>query len=262
METLKDLVADTRAYEGTAIDFPSRAAPYTYSDFAGSVWKSGNLLGHYGVHPGAAVTVVFGPKSQTVESDSGQIDAADSIFALLGATLLGGRVHLTPQEPVESRALVVPIIDVDRYETRPGCTRVVYGGVPEDPAVVHFEQEMWSENPIEPPEPVEPDDPAIVIGENVLTHAELLSAATDFVESYELTAGDRVVLDAPLDESGSILAVLGTIAVGATLVIPEADSATDSDYAGKVVVTTADRSADRFVTVETLSERLHDIRRA
>lgn len=262
MKTIKDLVAGTRAYEGPVIEFPSRSAPYTYNDFAGSVWKSGNLLGHYGVHPGAAVTLVFGPKSQSAESSSRQIDAADSIFALLGATLLGARVQITPREPVDSRAFVVPIASVDRYETEPGCTRVAYGGVPDDPAVVHFEREMWSENPIEPPEHVDPDDAAIDIGESSFTHAELLTVATDFAETYDLTPGDRVVLDAHLDEAGTLVALLGVISAGATLVIPGGDSATDSDDEANVVVTTTEQSVNGSVTVESLSERLHDIRRA
>ena len=60
MATLKTLVADSREFEGPVVQIPTRKTPYTYSDFAPNVWKSGNLLGHYGVHPGAEVTVQIG----------------------------------------------------------------------------------------------------------------------------------------------------------------------------------------------------------
>jgi hypothetical protein len=62
MATLTDLVADSRSSEGPVVEIPGRKTPYTYTDFAPNVWKSGNLLGHYGVHPGAEVTVLAGPK--------------------------------------------------------------------------------------------------------------------------------------------------------------------------------------------------------
>lgn len=256
MESLKDLVAACREADGSVIETPARTAPYTYDDFVPNVWKSGNLLGHYGVHPGGSVTVLAGPKDADADERSRRADAADPVFAIVGATLVGATVELEPTEPVESRAMVLPAGWTTRYECTPQCTQIAYGGPPEEPDVVHFEQEMWSENPIEPPERVAADDPALRDAEGTYSHGNLLSVATDLVDENDLDADSKVVLDAPLVDVGAITVVLATLAAEATVELRADASGGD----GALVVT--EETTEETVGVDDLTARLRDTRRA
>lgn len=258
METLKDLVAACRDASGTVIETPARTAPYTYDDFVPNVWKSGNLLGHYGVHPGASVTVVAGPKDADAAETDRRVDAADPLLAIVGATLVGATVELEPTEPVESRALVLPAGWTERYELTPQCTQIAYGGPPEEADVVHFEQEMWSENPIEPPERVAPEDPAVVEDGTEISHGDLLSVATDLVEEFDLDAESRVVLDAPVTEAGAVVALLSTLAAEATLELRQSEGGrADGD-----LIVGEESTGEDVLSVPDLTQRLHDTRRA
>ena len=60
METVADLVAAGRDRDGVVLSVPGRTTDYRYDDFCTSVWKSGNLLRHYGLRAGAAATVAVG----------------------------------------------------------------------------------------------------------------------------------------------------------------------------------------------------------
>jgi len=262
MATLKTLVADSREFAGPVVQIPDRKTPYTYSDFAPNVWKSGNLFGHYGVHPGAEVTVVAGPKEQDGDGEGtpGRIDSADPIFAILGATLVGATVRLQPVEPVDSRALVCPAAWIDRYDTEPSCSIIAYGGPPEDASIVHFETEMWSENPTEPPESVAADDPAVRTADGTYSHENLVDVATAIAGEHDLGPDDRVVLDAPLTEAGALVAgVLTPLSVGATVTVGSARSGHDT---GLVVTAERGEQQENTVQVRAVTERLRDIRRA
>lgn len=258
MKTLKDLVAACRDASGTVIETPARTAPYTYDDFVPNVWKSGNLLGHYGVHPGGSVTVVTGPKDVDAGGTDRRADAADPVLAIVGATLVGATVELEPTEPVESRALVLPAGWTERYELTPQCTQIAYGGPPEEADVVHFEQEMWSENPIEPPERVAPEDPAVLEEGMEISHADLLSVATDLVEEFDLDDESRVVLDAPVTEAGAIVPLLSTLAAEATLELRQSGGARAD---GDLIVSEESTEKD-VLGVPDLTQRLRDTRRA
>lgn len=264
MDTLKDLVADCRDAGGAVIETAARTAPYTYDEFVPNVWKSGNLLGHYGGHPGAEITVVAGPKNATSEETSQRIDAAEPLFAVLGATLLGATVRLQPVEPVESRALVLPAGWIDRYEITPQCTRIAYGGPPTEPDVVHFEEEMWSENPIEPPERVEADDPALIDDSGSYSHRELLVTAAELVTEYDLGAGSKVGLDGPVTEPGAVVALLATLLAEATLVLVESESERENEETAgtDLLVTAVESEQESSESLERLTERLRDTRRA
>ncbi|MFW5974252.1 MAG: hypothetical protein ACOCPZ_02595 [Natrialbaceae archaeon] len=255
METLKDLVAACRDAAGPVVETAGRTAPYTYEEFVPNVWKAGNLLGHYGVHPGAEVTVVVGPKTATPEDESRRIDAADPLFAILGATLVGAAVRLEPVEPVDSRALVLPAGWADRYETTARCSRLAYGGPPTEADVAHFEEELWSENPIEPPERVDASDAALVDGEGEYSHGDLLAVADEVVGEYDLATGDRVAFDAPVTEVGAVVALPAVARAGATLSVGEAG--------GDLTVTDAENGGgEGELTVAALTASLRDTRRA
>lgn len=232
METLADLVSRGRDREGTALDAPGRATPYTYGAFCSSARKAGNLLRHYGVRPGSRVAVVVGPKEPDPDDSPGRLGtAADPLLAVLGGEAAGATVVLESDVPVEASALVAPADWLDRYEVAPGCSRLAYGPPPDDPDVAHFERESWSENPVEPPVAVAPDDPAVSVGDGTYAHAEVLDVASNVARDYGLDVEDAVVLDAPLDSFGVLAAgVVAPLSVGATVRLGGAGDGDDAAY--------------------------------
>lgn len=219
MDTLVDVLAEGRGREGVAFEAPGRRTPTTHREFATNAWKAGNLLRHYGVRPGSRVALVVGPKEPDSWTDPGRLGSApDPLFGLLGGAAAGATVGVTPDPPVEARALVAPAPWLDRYEVSPGCSVLAYGGPPERAEVAHFERERWSENPTEPPGTVEADDPVLRVDGREYSHAELLDTAQGSVREYALEAGDTVAVDAPLSDAGAVVAgVIAPLVVGATV---------------------------------------------
>jgi hypothetical protein len=277
--TLKELVADAKDREGTVLDAAGRSAPYSYREFATNCFKAGNLLGHYGVHPGAAVTVAVGPKEAPGDSgadDGGTSDdgsgedaigflgAAEPLLAILGGASVGATVDVTPAEPVESRALVAPAWRSS--ETAPRCSTLAYGGPPEDPAVAHFEAELWSENPTAPPEHVDPEDPALRADGESYTHETLLAVAGDVVADHGLDDTSQVMLSASLTDPGALVAgVLAPLSVGATVVLPDgADDRgqTEGTEPALWVVADGDENDSTAVRAGDVTASLRDTRRA
>jgi hypothetical protein len=212
METVADLVAAGRDRDGVVLSVPGRTTDYRYDDFCTSVWKSGNLLRHYGLRAGAAATVAVGPKEPDTGPGEtlGRFDSADPLLGVLGAAQLGATVDLDPSPgaAVEGRVFVLPAAWVDGYEAAPGTSVVAYGGPPEESGVVHFERERWSENPMQPPDPPAASDDLLA----GYTHGDLVGAAGRVVEEHGLGEGDRVALAAPLAGSGAPAA--GALAAG------------------------------------------------
>ena len=282
--TLKELVADAKDREGTVLDAAGRSAPYSYREFATNCFKAGNLLGHYGVHPGAAVTVAVGPKEapgdsgaddgetsdgETSDGGSGEdaigfLGAAEPLLAILGGASVGATVDVTPAAPVESRALVAPAWR--SFETAPRCSTLAYGGPPEDPAVAHFEAELWSENPTAPPEHVDPEDPALRADGETFTHETLLAVAGDVVADHGLDDTSQVMLSASLTDPGALVAgVLAPLSVGATVVLPDgADDGgqTESTEPALWVVADGDENDSTAVRAGDVTASLRDTRRA
>lgn len=225
METIKELVAAGRDRDGAAIDALDRSAPYSYRDFCTNAWKAGNLLSHYGIRPGATLAVLAGPKDATAESEFGDIDSPDPLLAVLGAATVGAEADLTPAEPIDERAAVLPTGWLDRFEFAPGCSLVAYGGPPEDPSVTHFEGQSWSENPTEPPDAVSQADVLLVSGEERFTHEEVVDATVELVERHDMDENTRIALDAPVTEPGTLVAGLfAPLSVGATIVLGGANA--------------------------------------
>jgi hypothetical protein len=220
MQVLGDIVAGARERDGPLFESSERAAPYSYADFAVNVWKTGNLLRHYGVREGARAAVVVGPKAPTDEDRSGWLAGTpDSVVAIFAAMVDGAVVDPDPPGAVDAKVLIAPDAWMDDYALGPGTKALAYGGPPEDPTVAHLEREAWSENPLEPPAEVEPDDPALAAG-RTYSHGDLLTASREVVEEYELTADDEFVLRAPLTDPGTIVAgVITPMQVGATVLI-------------------------------------------
>jgi len=212
METVADLVAAGRERDGVVLSVPGRTTDYHYDDFCTSVWKSGNLLRHYGLRAGATATVAVGPKEPDTgpEGVLGWLDSADPLLGILGAAQLGATVDLDPTADtvVESRVFVLPAGWAGEYEAAPGTSLVAYGGPPEETGVVHFERERWSENPMQPPDPPGAGDDLLA----GYTHGALVGAAERVAEEHGLGEGDRVALAAPLAGTGATVA--GALAAG------------------------------------------------
>lgn len=273
-ETLKGLVAAGREREGTALAVADRPAPYSYRELCTNAWKAANLLGHYGVHSVGELAVEVGLKTTETEEHSptnpvqnrrGELDAAEPLLAVLGGAILGASVDLTPEEPVDTPVLVAPA-DWDIGRTK-SCTRLSYGGPPTDPAVAHFERSVWSENPIEPPERVDPGDEALKFDGETWTHEELLAVVTDLVDDHDIAADSRVVLAADLTEPGGFVAgVLAPLAVGATVVVPGSRPAADLDGAARNeetgdVVVTAENVGESHLPASDVTRSMRDVRR-
>lgn len=260
MDTLKALVSAGRERDGTAIEIADRVAPYSYDKFCTNAWKAGNLLGHYGAQSVGELAVAVGPKTGA-KAPVGTVDAAAPLLAVLGGTLLGATVDVRPGPAIETRTFVYPAGWGDNYEIPPECTRLAYGGPPEDPSVVHFEREAWSENPIEPPEPVGSDDDALRVDGATYTHETLLDGAADVADRYDIDDEDRVVLAADATEPGALVAgVLAPLSVGATVVVAKQDDGTavaDGD-----VVVTDEADGDRIVSAASVRRSLRDTHRA
>ena len=105
------------------------------------------------------------------------------------------------------------------------------------------------------PERVGADDPALVDGDGEYSHGELLAAAGGVVEDYDLAAGDRIALDAPVREVGAAVALLAAVRAEATLVVGEA-------VTGDLTVTDAENEREDETTVEALTASLRGTRRA
>ncbi len=251
MDTLKAVVAAGRNRDGAAIDAVERTTPYSYRELSTNAWKAGNLLGHYGVYPGATIGVAAGPKRE----EGSHINSADPILSVLGAGIRGANATLSPESPIDLRAFVLPWQWYDRYETTASCSVLAYGGPPDRPDVTHFETELWSENPMEPPEPVEPDTVALVDGSRSYTHEQLLTTSKHITEEYDVTESTRVGLTVPLDSVGAFTAgVLAPLTVGATIILGS-EGEDLSDHVD--VVCRSDTAADGL-SVSTVEKWLHE----
>ncbi len=252
MDTLAEVVAAGRDREGTILDAPERTADYTYHEFSTNAWKAGNLLRHYGVRPGARLAVVVGPKEPTPADEAGRLGTAgDPLLALLGGAALGAVVDLTPTQPVDARAVVLPNAWLDRYEVEPGCSRVAYGGPPETAGVAHFERELWSENPIAPPDPVAADEPLLSLDGATYTHADVLGAAQPLCEEYALSPGDRVAIDASLQTPGAVAAGIVAPLLGGATILLGTPSSLDDDV--RYVVGDSEEWGERAVDPTAVS---------
>lgn len=219
MDLLADLVAAGRKREGVLFTTPERSTPYSYRDFCTNVWKGGNLMRHYGVREGTRVAVVVGPKNPTEGDEPGYLrDTPDALLAVLAATLDGAVAQLDPPGEVDATALVAPAAWLDRYALAPGTKALAYGGPSDDPTVAAFERELWSENPLQPPGEVAPDDAAVADADGTHTHGELLAASERVVEEYGIDEETTVALRAPVTTVGALVGgVFAPMHAGATV---------------------------------------------
>jgi len=209
MDTLGELLARDRRSERTACRVGADTRQYDYDRFLTTAWQSGNYLRHLGVREGVVVGVPDDP-------------IPEALLSALGAGLLGATTWVDPPLGADLRAIVAPAGEITAYGTRPGRTRVAYGGDVDDPSIERFEAGVWSENPTVPPERPGPDTDILTDGTRTYAQGDLLGAAGSVADDAGLDAGVDVVLRASLADPGTMVGVLAALFAGATLVFPDA----------------------------------------
>jgi len=225
--TVADLVAPGVTEFGDRPALRSAGDPertYDYDRLRTDAHKTGNLLSHQGVRGGRRVGVADDPVPEVV-------------LSVLGGALTGAVVRFDPPRAFEGRAVVVPVERVADHELPPGGRRIAYGGAPADPAVVHFEEEMWSENPTFPPPTVAPGDPLLDTAETTLSHGTVVEAARALAADHGLGVDSTVAVRTSLVDPGTVVAVVATLSAGATVLL--GDSASDATH----VLTTGEAPA-------------------
>ncbi|MFB6106054.1 MAG: AMP-binding protein [Halobacteriaceae archaeon] len=223
---LGDVVARDRRSDRPALRAPGDPdRAYDYRRLATTAWKTGNHLRYLGVRAGSRVGV---PAARHPEP----------VLVLLGAALVGAVVRLDPPRSFDGRAVVAPTDRVRRFDLPPGSRRVGYGAASDDPSVVHFERDVWRENPTEPPESVAPDDPVVATAATERTHADLLAAAAGV--AADLRTDDVVAVREPLGDPDVLAAgLVAPLLAGAAVLFP------DGEAVGTVAVTRGRAPEDR-----------------
>jgi hypothetical protein len=214
MDVLGDVIARDRRSDRPALSVPAVGRRYDYRRFCTSAWKAGNFLRLLGVREGVGVDLADDP-------------TAEPVLTLYGAASLGAVVRFDPPREVgdDTRALVVPAADLEEYAVGPATKRVVYGDPPSDPSVSYFERDVWSENPTEPPDHVDPGDPLLRADGAEYSHGDVLRTAGTIIEEYEIGPDSVVAVRGSF--STPTVAVAGLVApilAGAHLAVgPESE---------------------------------------
>ncbi|MFC7226197.1 hypothetical protein N0B31_02180 [Salinirubellus salinus] len=218
MDVLGDLVVRDRRSDDSALRAADTGREYDYRRFCTTTWKAGNYLRLLGVRTDARVAVADDP-------------TPEAVLSAYGAALLGGVVRFGPAHDTEldARVLVTPTAELDDYTVGPSTKRVGYGTEPEDPDVGYFERDVWSENPTEPPDRVEPDG-GLLDADRTYSHAEVLDAARRVAARWDLEPGDEVAVRASFTHPGTVTAgLVAPILAGAAILLP--GDAGEGDYA-------------------------------
>ncbi|WP_247008279.1 hypothetical protein [Halorientalis litorea] len=210
MDVLGDLVARERRAKEPLV-YSAASQPYTAHKFCTDAWKAANLFRYHGVGDGRPVALADEARPQT-------------LLAFFGAALIGSSARFGFPPATDARVAVGPVAAVEPLPPDGGLKRVAIGGEPESPDVIHFERDIWSENPTMPPDQPSPEATVLTTAEAAYSHADLLGAAARVVDSTGIDDGDAVAVRAPLAHPGTVVAgVLAPLSVGAELLLPGTD---------------------------------------
>ncbi|MDY6779233.1 MAG: hypothetical protein SV760_01535, partial [Halobacteria archaeon] len=119
----------------TRVALRSGDRSYEVETFSETAQKTGNLLRHLGVGEGSTVRIT---EDRTPES----------LFGFLGSALHGATTVFGDEGERKEDIVVGPTEKVDGKDTE--RKTLAYGDEPDDTSVVHFEREIWGENPVFP----------------------------------------------------------------------------------------------------------------
>lgn len=249
METVKDLLRARQDREEPAVTSNTRVSDYSYEGLVTDVWKAANLFSHYGVHRGGTVTVAGRTDSNRPVWNSGVVHP---LVAILGAMTVGASVSFPKRSRTESDVLVAPVESIDSYSTGPGCTVLTYGEPPESADVTGFESALWSENAVEPPEPLSSGTTAMSLDGRQLSHASLIDAAKRLRTAYDLDESATLrSLPHPVEVGSVAAGIIAPILVGATIAIdpPGQDVVGDDNV---MTIGTRDTGGTPTISVSTV----------
>lgn len=234
---LGDLLAREKRRSQPAVVMPAVDRELSYRDFITTAYKSGNVLRYLGLSSDATLAVEPAVRPE-------------SLLALLGAAQLGARVTFDPE--AEARVRLVSVDREAEFLDSEGRL-AVFGGSPEAPATIHWEQEVWSENPAFPPTEVDPESTVLVDGDDQYSHRRLLGMAQQIVEELDLKQGSRLAIRTPVSQPETVGGGLcGALAAGATAVF--VDDPPESVDAEAALVGEHDPTFDnQQVAVDSLS---------
>jgi hypothetical protein len=189
----------------------------SYRDFCTTAYKAGNVLRYLGVREGSVVTVAgpVGPQPLWAFYGAAQLGAVTRFVDVGGVD--GNQVAAD-----DPRVLLLPVEQEQSPDPGPSTKLAVYGGEPTRATTLHWEKELWSENPAVHPTEVVPSDPVIVAPDGRYTHGEVLDAARATVDRFDLGVDNSVAVRGPLSEPGVVAAgVVAPILAGGTVVVPD-----------------------------------------
>mgnify|MGYP006291418933 FL=1 len=208
MDSFAALVGRDRRSEAIACRVGADSHVYTYDRFCTTAWKTAHVLRRLGVHEESIVGVVQAPDPK-------------GLLAVLGTGLLGATARLDPPREFDGRALVAPVGAVGDYALPPGGQRVGYGSDPEDPTVAHYEEQVWGENPVLPPEAPGPEARVVIDDDGeAATQGDLLAAAQAVADRNGVDAETTVALRTQLSNARALAGALAPLVGGGTLVFP------------------------------------------
>ena len=229
MDVLGDLVARERRAKEPLV-YSAASQPYTAHKFCTDAWKAANLFRYHGVGEGRPIALADEARPQT-------------LLAFFGAALLGSSAQFGFPPDADARVAVGPVAAVEALSPDAGLKRVAVGGEAESPDVIHFERDIWSENPTMPPDQPSPEATVLTTAEGTYSHAALLAAAERVVEATDMTDEDTVAVRSTPADPGTVAAgVLAPLSVGARIVLPGADRA------GTIAVSDEEPPEDRHLT--------------
>jgi acyl-CoA synthetase (AMP-forming)/AMP-acid ligase II len=223
MDVLGALVARDRRSDRVAVRLAERDRSVSYHDFCTTAYKAGNVLRYLGVRSETTVVIAGPPGPQPVWGlyGAGQLGA---VTRFVGRDELGGTA---------ARVLLVPVADEDAVSPEPGTKLAAYGGAPTQPTTLHWEKELWSENPAVHPADVDPDDPLLAANGETYSHATVLDAARAVCEAFAVDETTRVAVRGPLSEPHVVVAgLVAPILAGGTVVVPDVETSADVAVVG------------------------------
>jgi hypothetical protein len=227
MNVLGDLVARDRRSSDPAIRVTATDRSITYRDFCTTAYKAGNVFRYLGVREGTTVVVVgtIGPQPVWAFYGAAQLGAVTRFVDVGG----GDGDRLAADDP---RVLLVPVDHEPSLDPGPSTKLAVYGGGPARATTLHWEKELWSENPAVHPAEVAPADPLLATPDERYTHGEVLDAARATVDRFGLDADDSVAVRGPLSEPGVVAAgLVAPILASGTIVVPDSSREAVADVA-------------------------------
>lgn len=228
--TVGDLLPREKRRNQAALVVPATDREMSYRDFFTTAYKAGNVLRFLGVSEGRTVAI-----DPTV--------APEPILAFFGAAQLGAEATFDPT--AAARLRLVPAASESEYESAGETKLAVFGGNPAAATTVHWEQQVWSENPGFPPTVVEPTATLLKTDAAAYSHRELLAAADQVVDELALDGDDRLAIRVSLSQPAAVVGILAALLAEATAIL--VGDSNHVDAADGVVAADAAVAADASV---------------